>query len=1183
MASCKTYGQKPLVNDRGLSLGSMHGVVGLKFSSLINSDLTWKKAAKGNRTSSRRARNSVSRSWNSGEDLIKMDSNTVDMSFSESEKLGVSVLGCRFSENADHVPIKKRKLKFKSPSLSFIAPSQHLEENERLLRSQPGVVDYAASASDLGQTVDIELDDKEKNLEKENKQLNEMEDFSGIFILAAAACRDSFGEVNEEGSEVEVSYVREGSLMKNQLHPLPERNFKDDLSSAKVSSQETGFSISMVHSEKLPSSLRMYEASTDDILQANNVQNKSMGDCSMAVVKDHLTKNFEETDGVCGFSSQDDRSFWDLNTSMDAWSCPVDDQCAESNSLDGIIEDVKGDNCSNIIGSSESGSMTRGIGGIRCHTEMELPPADPGGMVHEEKFVDGISCCGEKLSSSVSVDSVTVSVDRNKSASAQCLTFSPTSNSKCLSAHQIAELNSSEHNPQPSKTIPSLSTSISKAICDAGSSDGTSVKNEGGCGSIACETVSSGLQVEEVDLAPSVTSSVNTICKTDVLNEDSKCAKENSLSQFNDVEFLPSSCIDVEIQTLNGNVFEHDETDKIEYKEVEELVTKSSEMSTALSHIPSDAYQKSSKDIVNSFDNMAVEEPSDNGYNSESSHDAHACMKASRCEVDYDSQYEDGEVRESMEHTWQEHNGEHIEATQPDYSSDNENSGSAAEKIMTNTHRMDFKSCLSKLRGKDVINVVKTGCNNYSKFSIGDKEITDDRTYTRKEDSRIRARNDNVWKNDHTDGAVGPDAVDQTRVAESRKFRREFCSHIEERAFSDIHFRRDRGRYGQDPHARSRGDDRSTDPRASSRGLKHHRSTEYRVPASFHHRGRTKGLHHRVTRSRSPDARDEVLGRHQHIRSSRNLSPGWHVTLGKGTSMRYGLQVEARGPRRRYHRSEVDECCHSSIAHRHPFAKRERSFSPVKRRDPQVPQSHSKSSSRSRSQSSSSMNPCIRSRSKSPNFGSAVRMQRVRSSDRRPGLSVDHMRGFRTARRDHCSPHRNTRWAVDGKDSVFHFREQSYNTHSSLGRRSMGKFAQQDDRFVFADSSRSFRSVHPRRFMEMSGPGGRSLRYEESDDDRGKRRYRSGLAHSAKQNDMEGPVKRFRYNVADSYVSRYRNAPDFFGKDTPKCHGRIIDSQIGDIPGKFKEDRVPFTYQREAKYDVDSKSSGVQEGEDEMA
>lgn len=87
MASCKTYGQKPLVNDRGLSLGSMHGVIGLKFSSLINSDLTWKKAAKGNRTSSRRARNSVSRSWNSGEDLIKMDSNTVDMSFSESEKV----------------------------------------------------------------------------------------------------------------------------------------------------------------------------------------------------------------------------------------------------------------------------------------------------------------------------------------------------------------------------------------------------------------------------------------------------------------------------------------------------------------------------------------------------------------------------------------------------------------------------------------------------------------------------------------------------------------------------------------------------------------------------------------------------------------------------------------------------------------------------------------------------------------------------------------------------------------------------------------------------------------------------------------------------------------------------------------------------------------------------------------
>ncbi|KAJ9147957.1 hypothetical protein P3X46_030067 [Hevea brasiliensis] len=1210
MASCKSYGQKQLVSERGLSLGSMHGVVGLKFSSLINSDLTWKKVAKGNRTSSRRARNSVSRSWNTSEDLIKMDSNTMDLSFSESEKLGVSVLGCRFSENADHVPLKKRKLMFRSPSPPLRAPSQHLEENEKLLRSPPEVIDYAASASDLGQTVDTEHDDEEKNLERESKQLDEMEDFSGIFILAAAACRDSLGEVDhvEEGSEVELSYICEGSSMKNQLYPLSKRDVKDDLSSAKVSSQETGSSISVVHAEGVSASLRMHITSTDGILQASNVHNKSMGDCSMAVVEDHLNKKFEETDGVHGFSSQDDRFFWDLNTSMDAWPCPFDNQCADSNISDGITEDVDGGNCSSMIESSESGSMKWGIGNSRCHIETKLPPADPGGIVHKEQIsnikelkldsgtdIEGNSCSQEKLSSSVSIDGATVSVERNKSALAQYLTFSSTGNSKSLSPHQIAWLNSSEHNPNPFKSNQSLSTFIPKAICDVASADVTSAKNEGGCGSIACETISSGLQVERVELAPCVTSSVNTNCKTDVLNEDTKGAKDNSLSQFNEVGFLPSSCIGVENQTSGefaldskvpcGNVCELDETDNLMHKENEKLVTKSSEMSKALLHAHSDAYWNNSKDIVNSFDKMAVEEPSDNGYNSDFSHDVHACVKASRLEVDYDSQYEDGEVRESVEHNWREYYGEDMEAQHVDYDSDSDNLGSGAEKIMTNTQGMDFKTCLSRLRGKDGINIGKTGGNNYSKSKIGnDEEITEGRTCTMKDDRRIWARNDSVGKNIHADGAVGLDTVDQTRVAESRTFRRELCSHIEEGAFHDERIRRDRGRYALDPYARGEGDDRLIDSRASSRGIKHHLSTKYRVPMSFHHLGPAKGLHHRVTRSRSPDARDEALSMRRRIRPSRNPSPGWHVTLGRGRYMRYGLQAEGRDPRSRYRGFEVDDRCHSSMAHSHPLAKRKRSFSPIKRRrDHRVHRSHSKSSSRSRSQSSGSVNPFVRCRSKSPNFRSAVRMQRMRSPDRRrPGLSVGHVGGCRPAQRNHCSPPRNTRWVVDRKDSVFHLRERSYDTRSSLGRRSMGRFAQLDDRFVFVDSSRSFRSMHPRRFTEMSGGGGGSLRYEESDDDRGKHRYRYGSAHPAKQNDMDGPVKRFRCNDAEGYSSRYRDVPDFFGKDTPTCHGRSIDSQIGDISGKFREDRGPFTYIREGKYDVDLKSSRVQEGDNEM-
>ncbi|KAF2297852.1 hypothetical protein GH714_004098 [Hevea brasiliensis] len=1178
MAFCKTYGEKPLVNERGLSLGSMHDVRGLKFSSLINSDLTWKKVAKGNRTSSRRARNLVSRSRNTGEELIKMDSNAMDMSFSEYEKLGVSVLGCRFSENADLVHIKKRKLMFRSPTPPPKDPSQHPKENERLLKSQPEVVDYAASASCLGPTVDTEHDVGEKKFEGQNKQLNEREEFSGIFILAATACRDSVGEVDyEEDYGVEESYTREVSSMENQLYPLSNRDVKDDHSSAKISVQE--------HPEEFTASLRLHNTSTDGIVESNNFHNKSMEDCSIAVVEDHLTKKFQETDVVHVFSSQDDHSFWDLNASIDVWPHPFDNKCEDSHISDGITEDMKGGNCSNMIRNSESESMKRGFGSGRCHPETELPPADPSGIVDKQQFsnikelesdswadIDGISCSKEKLPSSVSIDSATVSSDRNKSASAQCLTLSSTGNGKSLYPHQATGLNGCAQNPLPSKSNESLRTFISKEICDVASADVTCAKNEGGCSTIACETVSSSLQVEEVELAPCVTSSVNTTRETDVSNEDAKGAKENSLSQFNEVEFLPSSPGVKMMQTLSdlaldskvicSNAFKYDETDNVMHKESEEPVTKSSEMSMALLHSPSDAYRNNSKEIVNSFDKMAVEERSDKGYNSEFFHDVHTDVQASRFEVDYDSQYEDGEVRESMEHIRQEYYGDDVEAEHVDYGSDSDNLGSGAEKIMTNTQGMDFQTCLSRLRGK------------YAN-DIGD------RIDSGVDDRRIQSRNDSGWQDINNDDADGLDPVDQTSKAESRTFRRELCSRIEERAVNDLPFIRGRGRYAQDPHARSQGDDRLVDSQACSRGIKHHHLSKYHVPFSFHHLGSAKGLHQRVRRSGSPDARDKTLGMHRHIRPLRNLSPGRRVTLGRGRSMRYGLQLEGRGPRGRYHGFEVDDCCHSSVTHSHPVAKRDRSFSPIKSKDPRVHQSHSKCSSRSRSQSSCSGNPCFKSRSKFPNFKSAVRVQRMRSPDRRPGLSVGSARGFRPARRNHFSPSRNTQWIVDRKDGVFHRKGQSYNTHSSLSRRSMGRFVQQDDRSV--DSSRSFRSVFSRRFREMSGAGGGSSRYEESDDDRGKRRCRYGLAHSMKQNDMEGPVKRFRYNVADGYSSRYRDVPDSFGKESPNCHGRSIASQIGDIPGKFREGRGPFTYQRGGKYDGDSKSSRGQQGDDEMA
>jgi hypothetical protein len=80
-----------------------------------------------------------------------------------------------------------------------------------LVKSRSGAIKFAASMNDLGQIVDIEA----KNLVRANNKLDEVEDFSGISILAAAACSNSFGGDDghvEEGSRMEESFEGEDAF-----------------------------------------------------------------------------------------------------------------------------------------------------------------------------------------------------------------------------------------------------------------------------------------------------------------------------------------------------------------------------------------------------------------------------------------------------------------------------------------------------------------------------------------------------------------------------------------------------------------------------------------------------------------------------------------------------------------------------------------------------------------------------------------------------------------------------------------------------------------------------------------------------------------------------------------------------------------------------------------------------------
>ncbi|XP_065858334.1 uncharacterized protein [Euphorbia lathyris] len=1184
MGSCKTYGQKAVDDGKGLTVGSIDGGVGLKFSSLINSDLTWKRVAKGSRSSSRRARNSLSKSWIAGEELLKLDPNTVASPFSESEKLGVSVLGCRFSENADNVPAKKRKF------------SKHPKQNKKPLKNLVESVSYTCPI-DSGKIVDTQKGVDGKTLEMVS-ELDVQEDFSGILILADAACNDSCtgGDYHVEGvSAGDECCADEDPSMKNQLHPLTNRNVTEDCSSAKSSIQGSGDGISVKLADDFTASPRMHNNSSAT-LRENDVLDKSTGVCSVAVSEDLLTKKVEERDCVCEFPSQDDRSYWDLNTPMDAWGCPLDQPNVDSDIADGISKEVKCGHYIDKIGSLGSEIIQKVPHDSICDTEIRLPPADPGGMVHYEKSseykelnldswtdIDRTSCSQEKLYSSgcvdfVSTDSAITSTDQSKSASAESSTFCSTETTRRIFLNQVAGSNSCIDNPFPSQSIQSLSSCISNAICDTaavGVIGVTSAKNEDGGATSTCETVSSSLRVGE-ELAHRATSSVSNNCETqDVESEDAKDAKENSLCQSRScspivVEKSTLGMVTEDSIVKNKNV-ENDETDNMLDKGSEKPVTKSPEVPTVLLHASSNAFQNNSKDVVIPFDEMATEEPFGNSNNSDVSHDVHAYVKAMRLELDNDSQYEDGEVRESVEYNWQECDGEDIEAEQVIYGTDTVNFGSSSEQITT---KMDFQTHSGMLEGEVANSMIETGANIHIKPKVGiDKEITGGMIISSM-DRMVGTGNDSGCKNIPCE-AGGLGSIDRTRMAESRAFKRDSCSRIGEQSFRDISFRQDRRRFMQHLHARAQGADRLVDSRDSSRGIRRHYSPRYDGSMSSHRVGQPKIVHRRI-RSGSPDDREEDLGTRMHIRPTRNLSPGWRVTLGRGRSIRYGLQGQGRGPMSRYHGVVTDDCNDSSVTYLHPSAKREKSHSPLKRRrDPRARRSPSKCSSRSRSHSSGTENPYFGCRSRSPNFGSAGRTQRMRSPNQRPGLVVDRMGGFRSGPRNHGSPPQNRRWIPDRKDSALHFRDPSYNKHSSFDvRRSQVRFVQQDDRFDLVDSPRSYRPMHLRRYTEIGG----GIRYEENGNDRGRSRFRYGPPQRARRYDMDEPVRRYHLDNIDGYDSRYRDVDDFCGRGNPKFNG--IDRQNGDASRKF---RGSSKYQREEKYSVDTmRSFGVQEVDNEI-
>ncbi|KAK9019205.1 hypothetical protein V6N11_053731 [Hibiscus sabdariffa] len=279
-ASCKICCGRPLVDGIGSVSSGMMSTVGLELTSFMDPNLTWKTVSKRNRSVMRRTRRPLAKSLTQGMAPADKNAMTVeDVMVSESEKVGVDVLGRRFSEKVESVPIKKRRFMFRSPSPPPpLTPYPHLEASERPVDFKPASDQkFGSSTTKWQQLMKSDFSAKPHvasiDDEKISEVINCVEDFSGIEILAAAACSDSIcNDVTEyEGN------------------PLVEEPTQERIQS----------SASSTHLEQTTASLEAACCFPNDSVNESDKDKKP-----------------ERSNPL-----PDDKLLWDLNVSMDVWPC----------------------------------------------------------------------------------------------------------------------------------------------------------------------------------------------------------------------------------------------------------------------------------------------------------------------------------------------------------------------------------------------------------------------------------------------------------------------------------------------------------------------------------------------------------------------------------------------------------------------------------------------------------------------------------------------------------------------------------------------------------------------------------------------------------------------------------------------------------------------------------------------
>ncbi|KAG8047354.1 hypothetical protein GUJ93_ZPchr0008g12760 [Zizania palustris] len=356
--TCKGCGGESSVDRGGPSCSSKLNTMSLELPRPIDPEVRWKTVNRRQRAS-RRARTSFS-----GEDIMKdairsfyafgndtsQELSQEDAPVSESEKLGVSILGRRFSDPVEKVPIKKRR--FLMDSSPSPPPTPLLTDPyEKLLSRSFGVI---SSHGKHHKAKTLGLDYME-----EKKEPFDADDFSGISILAAAACESEIddGILNVKCSKLahcieerkpELITRSSGFNLLNEtkeemISSLDASNFRSDrpLESSESAPDTKCVYSTTLNSENLvePADAPYYALSRaskmDDSSSASDAKssgvtmsiNSSNPDKSVGCLQDVVMET------KCSDGTQDSRLHWDLNVAMEAWdtNCGDDDDHGNKN------------------------------------------------------------------------------------------------------------------------------------------------------------------------------------------------------------------------------------------------------------------------------------------------------------------------------------------------------------------------------------------------------------------------------------------------------------------------------------------------------------------------------------------------------------------------------------------------------------------------------------------------------------------------------------------------------------------------------------------------------------------------------------------------------------------------------------------------------------------------------------